>query len=335
MSEDLSQRTETRLLVESLRQSCDFREYEEAFRAATGLPLELTSADQVRFALCSKHDAGRTSFCSLMVREGHQCETCRRLHQSIEKEMGIAPEEGLSADGGCELGLTPKSPETVMELPERFGMNPRTFECFAGLAETLVPIQMGGRLVAFLQTGQVLVNPPTPEAFRKAARQITNLGENQDFEALEKAYFDTPVVPPERYRAMVQLLKTYASHLSEISGKLLLELESREPTAVTHAKLFIKENYECPLTLEDVSCEVAVSPFHFSKVFKKATGLKFTDYLGRVRIEHAKELLLNRNKQISEIAYAVGYQSLAPFNRAFQKFEGMTPRDYRNVHAPR
>ena len=63
--------------------------------------------------------------------------------------------------------------------------------------------------------------------------------------------------------------------------------------------------------------------------FKKATGLTFTDYLGRVRVEKAKSLLLNPNLRISEIAYAVGFQSLRHFNRVFRELTGQSPTDFR------
>ena len=62
---------------------------------------------------------------------------------------------------------------------------------------------------------------------------------------------------------------------------------------------------------------------------KRATGLTFTDYLARVRIEKAKTLLLERNRRISEIAYDVGFQSLTHFNRIFKKLVGASPSSYR------
>jgi len=65
-------------------------------------------------------------------------------------------------------------------------------------------------------------------------------------------------------------------------------------------------------------------------VFKKTTGLTFTDYLSRVRIEKAKTLLLNPHLRISEIAYDVGFQSLTHFNRMFRKIAGISPTKYRD-----
>jgi AraC-like DNA-binding protein len=72
-----------------------------------------------------------------------------------------------------------------------------------------------------------------------------------------------------------------------------------------------------------------MSTFYFCKTFKKATGLTFTDYLGRVRIEKARELLLNPNARVSEVAYDSGFQSLTHFNRTFHRLLGESPSQYR------
>jgi AraC-like DNA-binding protein len=64
-------------------------------------------------------------------------------------------------------------------------------------------------------------------------------------------------------------------------------------------------------------------------MFKKATGINFTDYLSRVRTERAKNLLLNPNLRVSEIAYEVGFQSLTHFNRVFKRILGQSPTEYR------
>ena len=72
-----------------------------------------------------------------------------------------------------------------------------------------------------------------------------------------------------------------------------------------------------------------MSTFYFCKIFKKSTGTHFTDYLSRVRVEKARNLLLNPNLRISEIAYEVGFQSLTHFNRVFKKLLGQSPTEYR------
>ncbi len=64
-------------------------------------------------------------------------------------------------------------------------------------------------------------------------------------------------------------------------------------------------------------------------MFKKATGLNFTDYLSRIRIERTRNLLLNPNLRVSEIAFEVGFQSLTHFNRVFKHTVGQSPARYR------
>ncbi len=71
------------------------------------------------------------------------------------------------------------------------------------------------------------------------------------------------------------------------------------------------------------------STFYFCKMFKKAAGLNFTDYVSRARIEKAENLLLNPNPRVSEIAYEVGFRSLTHFNRVFKKIVGESPTEYR------
>ena len=82
-------------------------------------------------------------------------------------------------------------------------------------------------------------------------------------------------------------------------------------------------------TIADIREASGASVFHFCKVFKKTTGLKFTDYVARVRLEDAKTQLLNPSRRISEVAYDVGFQSLTQFNRMFKRIFGQSPTEFR------
>src|SRR6185295_12930322 len=88
------------------------------------------------------------------------------------------------------------------------------------------------------------------------------------------------------------------------------------------------------LSLTDVAKVSGASVFHFCKVFKKTTGLTFTDYVARVRLEDAKAALLDPNRRISEIAYDVGFQSLTQFNRVFRRIFGQSPTQFRAHLSP-
>src|SRR5438094_6858333 len=130
---------------------------------------------------------------------------------------------------------------------------------------------------------------------------------------------------------MLRLLEIFGRHLSILSNQLAVEASTAEPLAVARAKEFIARNQDNAICLATVAKAVNTSTFYFCKIFKRATGLTFTDYLARVRIEKAKTLLLDRNHRISEIAYEVGFQSLTHFNRVFRKIAGESPTSYRKA----
>ena len=104
----------------------------------------------------------------------------------------------------------------------------------------------------------------------------------------------------------------------------MLEKQNTEPPLVRKAREYIQQHKSEPLSLTAVAQASGASVFHFCKVFKKTTGLKFTDYVARVRLEDAKNQLVNPSRRISEVAYDVGFQSLTQFNRTFKRVFGQT-----------
>ncbi|MCR4694620.1 MAG: response regulator [Pseudobutyrivibrio sp.] len=104
--------------------------------------------------------------------------------------------------------------------------------------------------------------------------------------------------------------------------------EKQSMSAVNKAKQYIDENYMKELTLDDVSRVVNISSYYFSKLFKEETGENFIDYLTKLRIDSAKELLKNTNKSMKEISAEVGYSDPNYFSRNFKKYTGKTPTEY-------
>ena len=91
-----------------------------------------------------------------------------------------------------------------------------------------------------------------------------------------------------------------------------------------------------PMSLEGVASEVNVSPFHFCKIFKRATGMTFTDFVNRARVEKAKRMLMRPEARITEVAYDVGFQSLSHFNRSFRRIVSESPTEFRSrMRSPR
>ena len=192
-----------------------------------------------------------------------------------------------------------------------------------------LPGRVGDRLVGFLQTGQVFRKKPTAAQFDRVAKLVADWGVTVDRKKLQEAYFGTQVVSSKQHESVLKLLTIFAQHLSMLSNQVLVQQENAEPPVIRRAKEFIQEHQSEDISLGLVAKAVNTSTFYFCKMFKKMTGINFTDYLSRVRIEKSKNLLLNPNLRVSEIAFEVGFQSLTHFNRVFKKVLGQTPTHYR------
>src|SRR5437667_157023 len=110
-----------------------------------------------------------------------------------------------------------------------------------------------------------------------------------------------------------------------------LRAQSDESTNMTRARQFIEDHQAEPLSLGRIAQVANISRHYFCKMFKKATGINFTDYLSRVRVEKSKALLLNPNSRISEAAFACGFQSMTNFNREFKRIVGRSPTQFREA----
>jgi AraC-like DNA-binding protein len=188
---------------------------------------------------------------------------------------------------------------------------------------------VGDQLIGFLSTGLVFRNKPTEAQFVRAAKQLAEWGIETDTKELREAYFGTRVLSARQHGSIVKLLTIFAQHLSLISNQIVMQEQTSEPPFIVRAKQFISDNQSEELSLSQVAKAVNMSSFYFCKKFKKITGINFTEYISRARIEKSRSLLLNPNLRVGEIAYEVGFQSLTHFNRMFKRVLGSSPTDYR------
>jgi AraC-like DNA-binding protein len=108
-----------------------------------------------------------------------------------------------------------------------------------------------------------------------------------------------------------------------------------EPVEIWKARKFIEDHCVEELSLTKVAKSVRISANHLSEKFKQVTGTNFVDYVARTRFQKACGLLRDVDLRISEIAFAVGFQSLSQFNRVFKKLSGKSPSAYRAAHSTR
>jgi AraC-like DNA-binding protein len=91
----------------------------------------------------------------------------------------------------------------------------------------------------------------------------------------------------------------------------------------------ITQNLVAPLTAADLAVELGMTESKFSRFFRRATGNTFTDFVTRVRINRACQLLMETDQYIAQIGYEVGFNNIANFNRRFQDVKGTTPSEFR------
>ena len=280
-------------LIDMLRRSRLFRDYEGVFSKATGLALALRPLDYWQLEHQGKKN--ENPFCALLAERPATLAVCLQAHQDMIDHTG--------------------------ELP-------RTVTCPFGLTETAVPVKLGSETIGYLRIGQVLRHTPAKSDTAKVSRELERCGVRFD-SGLRKAWEKNPFIPPDKYNAVVRLLTFFADQLSALSNQLVTEKNNSEPPLVLKGREYIDKHKAEELSLADVAKAAGASVFHFCKVFHKATGLKFTDYVARVRVEDARTRLLNPNLRISEIAYDVGFQSLTQFNRTFKRVFGQSPSNFR------
>jgi AraC-like DNA-binding protein len=287
-------RQENNELIESLTKSKIFQDYERAFSEATGLPVSLRPVESWQLPNHGKRH--ENPLCAMMAEKSRACAACLQIQQ---------------------------------KLSETARFEAATVTCQLGLVDTAVPVRLGEQLIGFLQTGQILRKQVSETQLSRTAALIAEWGIDLSRDRLQNVYQDTKILNGKQYESMIKLLSIFAEHISLISNQIVVNQQNDEPPVIARAREFIAENHEEDISLGQVAKAVNTSTFHFCKMFKKATGLHFTEYVSRVRTEKAKNLLLNPNLRISEIAYQVGFQSLTHFNRVFKKITGQSPTVYR------
>lgn len=290
----LDQELEGNKAFELLRDCSLFRTYQDAFKVATGLPLQLIQKSCMEDKSCSAEQTNE--FCKILNENGI-CPCCKEANQILGRQ---AKEET------------------------------KTISCFAGMKETAIPIQYAGRTLAFLKTGEVLTHQPGDRDFEHIAGVLLGQGKSgAEITLLRKAYFDSPVVEGARYQGMVVLLATFGRQLTEHLKDLILSRTEETPVPIRKAVEYIERNLDGHLGLDDVAVQSGLSVSQFCKVFKETTGVTFTEHVNRRRIEWARRELLRPGARVTEVAYKVGFTSLSQFNRSFLRFVGEAPRDYR------
>lgn len=117
--------------------------------------------------------------------------------------------------------------------------------------------------------------------------------------------------------------------LDRFKNHIFVDPKSRHASVIHSTVKYILNNFSEKITLEDAAKKAFLSPTYFSRLFKEETGVSFTNYLNRVRIEQSKQYLSDTSLSIAEISAAVGFEDQSYFTKVFKRFESVSPNKYR------
>jgi|SRR5579872_304850 len=186
---------------------------------------------------------------------------------------------------------------------------------------------------------------------RYPATRIVIISAHENFEYAQQALrlgATDYLLKPVRSEQLVQLLKSLCPQpdaaQAQADRETHSEQDGQEPARASdnesiqkglhahvlkHARTYIAAHYMQSLTLEQVAEQVALAPTYFSRIFKQQMGCTFVEYLTQVRLQEAKRLLRTTGMSVTEISYAVGYQSPNYLSELFRTIEGVTASAYR------
>jgi AraC-like DNA-binding protein len=219
----------------------------------------------------------------------------------------------------------------LQRLLESAAEKPATAVCDAGLVETAVPLRMGGQTFGYVVFGHCASRPPDRAARNKARHLLGRIGVSLDAAQLEVLAADAPVVSPERMGALERITSSEVERLVLEITQHIVHPPTRLPPLVERACRLVRAEFAQPLALSEFARQLGVSAGHLSRVFHHGTGLRFVEYVARVRADQARTMLRTTNRPITEVAFACGFQSLSQFNRSMRAQFGCAPRELRRV----
>lgn len=241
----------------------------------------------------------------------------------VRIHLGQPAEIFQERDGKRHVGIFTKGMVTVTPpgSPKAWGRRDK--------AEALLvrfPAQFLDRIACEATEGAIC-RPDIVDAFAVVDPAVAQIGRALLAEVEQESFASHVLCQSLVMSLAVHLLSRYAARprpVKPITGALA-------PGKVRRTLEFIDENLGEPLTLQRITDAAAMSPYHFARLFKRATGRAPHQYIIERRLERAKEMLRGTKAPIADIALAVGCANQSHFSALFHRATGMTPLVFRRA----
>lgn len=198
----------------------------------------------------------------------------------------------------------------------------------SGLVENNLDLTSSARFLYECHRLELKKEPEITSYVSERLRLIGSLYENKEYFSESKSKL-----------AVCEILLKLGEFVIDKNQENILEINDMDPSTrrIMEALSYIDEHAVENITQNDVADQVGLSPYYFSRLFKKHAGKNFPAYLSEVRVKIAMAMLTDGSMSITEVAFQSGFQSITAFNKVFRSIMGCTPREYRklNIHQKR
>lgn len=234
------------------------------------------------------------SFCQLIRTDAAACEECRRCDAQA-----------------CEIALQRHTPYT--------------YQCHAGLTESIAPLYLGNIVIGYLLFGHVFSYASYKEGWDSIKKRCNSYQINM--EKLKGTVYERPLITEEYITSASHILQAVASFLCL---ERMVKLHQEElPVQIDE---YINTHYT-----EEIDVRTICEHFHIGKtslyeISNQNYGMGIAEHIRKLRIEKAKVLLRDcPDKRISEIAFACGFSDYNYFITVFKRETGLPPKQYRQT----
>jgi len=271
---------------------------------------------------------------SAIVREQQVAFTCATgVPLTMAPSSVYALADGTFCVKGCLGSTSGTTCQTRLLQAEKRAVRrtaPVQYCCPSGLVKILVPVFINGSHVGSLLAGPFALHALDGNRLAFLMERLGRLGLGDRASQLQNTWRYTPRLSSAKCRAAGTLLQMFGKYLEECGKQQLNVHRKKNPSGLLQKiEVFLAECKSDQVSLKEVAASVNLSPCHFCSVFKKQTGLTFSQYRTRQRLEKARKLLGDPGRRVSDVAFDAGFESIPYFNRAFRRAFGCSPTKYR------
>lgn len=207
--------------------------------------------------------------------------------------------------------------------------------CYLGISEIIEPVFWNDKLICIIYLGNLLLEENKHNTKAKIDKACSRTGVKEDLllDSLKTTQCITTNLM-EEYKEIVEILRNIILNHLELGLRSPSKnpgLANKRNWIVESVKNHIFLYYNRDIHLSHLAKLYFIHPHYLCRLFKKETGMNFSDYINDTRIAHAKRLLSLTNDSIVEISAKIGFNNVTYFNRLFKKYTGQTPKHFRSV----